>query len=81
MRSEIAARTIPLRADGLEKLTFDYTDGLYRVAYYKPKLDVRYKQVGELRFAAKHKNLHDALNIVLGEGESRDDPLTVEASA
>lgn len=76
---KIAARTVPLGKNGLVRLKFDYEDGLYRVALYWPKLNGQ-RQTGENRTAVKHKELGQALQVVLGEAEldQRFDPLTVE---
>lgn len=74
----IAHRVVPLNGKG-HRLEFDYNAGLYRTAFYFPKLDpIDGKQIGEDRIAAKHAKLYDALLIVFGEADAPHDPLTVE---
>lgn len=77
MAGNVAAHTIPLSRQGC-RLVLDRAEGLFRVAYYWPKLDARKRQVGENRNAASHPELGRALVIVLGEAEAPFDPLTVE---
>ncbi len=91
MAGNVAAREIPLSKRG-HRLVFDRCDGLYRLAYYFPKLDPRsHKQTGEERIACKHRDLFHALQVIFGEAtnagahstvegkvDSPFDPLTVE---
>ncbi len=69
----IAARTVPLNREG-ERLVFDVSQGVYRMAYY------RIVGKAEKRVAVSRRKLGDALTVVFGEAPGcPHDPDTVEA--